>query len=78
MDALINGYDDQTLPLAQEALHALAAELPLEVILLELRRVYRAVGDDPSTQNSPDYQQICHTYLCCLDAALWKLETDAG
>ena len=77
METTFNGYDSQTLPIALEAVHILAEELPLEVILLELRSAYRTVADDPSTQSSPDYRQLCDTWLQSLDAALWRLETDA-
>ena len=72
MDALTYGHDNKTLPLALEALHALAGELPLEVILMELRGVYRAAEDEPG----PDYQHLCDTWIRSLDAALWRLETD--
>ena len=76
MDVLINGYNDEALPLAREALQTLAAEMPLEDILLELRRYYRAAWDDPFTRENPDYRQVCDAALRALDAALWRLETD--
>ena len=77
MEITISGYDHQTLPLALEALHALAAELPLEVILLELRRFYRVLWDDSSTETDSYYHQICDTCLRSLDAALRRMEIDA-
>lgn len=76
MDAFTYGHDDKTLPLALEALHSLAGELPLEVILLELRGVYRAAEEEPLTRTNADYQHICDSWIRSLDAALWRLETD--
>ena len=82
MDPRFNKSDDAS-PLAQEALAALAAELPLEVLLLELRRFYRAAWDGPVTRSSVDCRQVCDTSLAALDtalraldSALWRLETD--
>ncbi len=65
---------DETLPLAFAALHDVAEELPLEVILLELRDIYRAQMNEDL---GPDYQQLCDTSLRALDAALWRLETES-
>ena len=78
MDAIINGIDDEAVPLAFSALNAIAAELPLEVILLELRDFYRKAQDDAFTRTCPDYQQICDSALRALDTALWRLETEEG
>jgi hypothetical protein len=92
MENTINGYDHETLPLALEAVQILAGELPLNLILGELRRVYReaedglkamhrffsAAGDESFTRTNLDCQQICDTWLRSLDAALYRLETDAG
>ena len=77
MDALIHGINDDTLPLAFDALNAIAEELPLEVILLELRDFYRAAQDDEFTRTCPEYKQICDTSLRALDAALWRMETES-
>lgn len=71
MDATTNGYRNETSPLALEALHAAASELPLEVIL-KLRPVYRAAWEDASLQTNPDYHEICDTWLRSLDTALWR------
>lgn len=92
METTINGYDHQTLPLALEAVHILAEELPLTVILRELHHVYREAGDglqelhrfysdagdEPSTKTNLDCQQICDTWLRSLDAALYRLEPTPG
>ena len=73
MDAILTGMDE-TLSLAFAALHDVAEELPLEVILLELRDIYRAHLDEDL---GPDYRQVCDTSLRALDAALWRLETES-
>lgn len=58
------------------ALHDIAEELPLEVILSELRDFYRTTLEDEFTRTCPEYQVICDTSLRALDAALWRLETE--
>ncbi len=92
MENTINGYDQQTLPLALEAVHILAEELPLAIILGELRRVYRNAGDglqelhrfyrdagdEPSRQANLNHQQICAAWLRSLDAALVQMEPAPG
>jgi hypothetical protein len=66
---------DDTMALAIEALNDLAEELPLEVILLELRDFYRRAHDDEFTRVCPEYHHICDVSLRALDSALWRLET---
>lgn len=73
MDAIMTGIDE-TVPLAFAALHAIAEEMPLEVILLELRDIYRA---QMSEDLGPDYEQLCDASVRALDAALWRLETES-
>ncbi len=67
---------DETMSLSFAALHDIAEELPLEVILLELRDFYRAAQDDEFTRTCPEYQCVCDTSLRALDSALWRLESD--
>ena len=73
METITNGYDETPSP-ALEALNAVASELPLKVIL-KLRPLYRAVGNDPSVQTNPDYHHISDAWLHCLDTALWRQQT---
>ena len=75
MDALINQHDNQMPPLRLEAL-ALAGELPLQV-LLKLCPLYRAAGNDTAPDAHPDEHTLGDTWLRSIDAALWRLETDA-
>jgi len=69
---------DEKLELVLEALYTIAEELPLEVILLELRDFYRTAQDDEFTRATPEYQQICGASLRALDSALWKLESESA
>jgi hypothetical protein len=57
-------------------LREIAEELPLEVILLELRDFYREIREDEFTKSCAEYRQVCDTSLRGLDAALWKLESE--
>ncbi len=77
MNATIDRTDNKALPVtpvAPEALSAFAGELPLEMILLEMRRFYGA-GEDPRASAGLDYQQLCDTWIRSLDTALAGLET---
>ena len=76
MNATMDRTDNNALRFAPEALPALAGELPLEMILLEVRRFYGA-GDGTRASGGIDYQQLCDTGIRSLDAELGRLKTHA-
>ena len=57
---------------------ALAQEISLEDILLELRRFYRGELHEEVADPCPPYRQVCEGALRALDRALWRLESDEG
>ena len=83
MDTIVTGIideeaEEETITLAFSALGALAREMPLEVILLELRGFYRNRLDGELCRTCPDYRAHCDRALHALDAALWRLESESA
>ena len=69
---------NETYARASAALRAVAEEISLEDILLQLRAFYREALDDTDARTSPDYHWICETAIRSLDVALWRLEAVEG